>query len=213
MLDGAELTRISFIGQVRNIAKSATNTTYKLDDGTGTLEVKDWKDTDQTGFDEEGGALPASPDTIQVGDWIKATGNVKFHQKRRMISSQTMNKIKDMNQISFHLLECTYVHLFLTRGPPETTRKEENNATDQSGGDNMNVDMSGVHLQGVSMNARKIYNCLKKAGQSNEGLHISAISSETGLGPNEAQKAATELLDRSLIFTTIDDETYVILEY
>ncbi|KAI9864497.1 MAG: replication factor A protein 2, partial [Pleopsidium flavum] len=47
-IDGIEITQITFIGQIRNISTQTTNITYKLDDGTGTIEVKQWIDSDAT---------------------------------------------------------------------------------------------------------------------------------------------------------------------
>ena len=40
------ISQITFVGQIRTISTQATNITYKLDDGTGLIEVKQWIDSD-----------------------------------------------------------------------------------------------------------------------------------------------------------------------
>lgn len=41
-LDGSDLSKVSFVGQIRDISKQTTNTTFERDDGTGTVDAKDW---------------------------------------------------------------------------------------------------------------------------------------------------------------------------
>ncbi|KAA8570758.1 hypothetical protein EYC84_000153 [Monilinia fructicola] len=45
-IDGSEVTQLSFVGQVHSISTQTTNNTYKVDDGTGLIEVKQWIDNE-----------------------------------------------------------------------------------------------------------------------------------------------------------------------
>ena len=58
-----------------------------------------------------------------------------------------------------------------------------------------------------------MYNLLQTAPQNNEGLHVHQIASELGIQPNDVFKAGDELLGDGLIYTTVDDETWAVLEY
>ena len=48
-LDGRPITQVTLVGKVRAVNPQLTNVTYRLDDGTGVLEVKRWVDPDRPG--------------------------------------------------------------------------------------------------------------------------------------------------------------------
>jgi len=61
--------------------------------------------------------------------------------------------------------------------------------------------------------ARKVYELLKSSTQSNEGLHVNVIAQQLHVPANDVYKAGDELLGEGVIFTTVDDETWAVLEY
>lgn len=65
----------------------------------------------------------------------------------------------------------------------------------------------------ISAVGRKVYNLLQTAPQNNEGLHVQQIATQLGVQMNDVFKAGDELLGDGLIYTTVDDETWAILEY
>lgn len=124
-------------------------------------------------------------------------------------------------EITYHLLEATFVHLYFTRGPVEQLSKtagEQGQYGIQSGG------AAGVAAGGagagagqmtanVSLTARRVLQALKETPQTNEGLHVQNIAALLKLNVNEVMKAGDELLNHSLIFTTTDDLTWAFLEF
>ena len=121
-----------------------------------------------------------------------------------------------------HLLEATYVHLYFTRGPPESLQS----AGGGGGGNAMFVEPSGFGgaangatsfggkpLPHMSATARRVLNHLQSAPQNNEGLHVQNIAAQLGLPTNDVFKAGDELLGLGLIYTTVDDETWAVLEF
>jgi replication factor A2 len=58
-----------------------------------------------------------------------------------------------------------------------------------------------------------VFNLLNTAPQNNEGLNVQHISATLGLPMNEVFKAGDELLGLSIIYPTVDDETWGVLEY
>jgi len=117
-----------------------------------------------------------------------------------------------------HLLEATAVHLYFTRGPPESANnggKAEVGLFVDGGATNERGRGGGGKVLPARMSAaaRKVYNLLQSAPQNNEGLHVQQISNQLGVTANEALKAGDELLVEGLIYTTVDDETWAVLEY
>lgn len=66
-------------------------------------------------------------------------------------------------------------------------------------------------LRGASARARKMYQYLNQA-KSNEGTNIHIIARDTGMTVQDAMTAAEELLGNGKVYTTLDDETFALLE-
>lgn len=60
--------------------------------------------------------------------------------------------------------------------------------------------------------ARKVYEFLRTTPQTNEGLHQQEIASNLHLDIAEVGRAGDELLEGGVIYTTVDDLTWAILD-
>ncbi len=67
-------------------------------------------------------------------------------------------------------------------------------------------------LSALSMPARRVYQALRSSPQNNEGLHLQNIAAQLGMQVSEVLKAGDELVGHGKIYTTIDDNTWAILE-
>ena len=218
--------QLTFIGQIRNISTQATNTTYKLDDGTGTIEVKLWTDSDSllaanaqdptTGTDNK----PRLVENAYVRVW----GRLKAFNDKRHVGAHVIRALADYNEIQYHLLEATYVHLYFTRGPPEQFssngkagltahggQQQQHQQHEGGGGYGENAG-TGVPISALSMPARRVYQALRSSPQNNEGLHVQNIAAQLGMQVSEVLKAGDELVGLGKIYTTVDDSTWAILD-
>ncbi|MCJ1416090.1 replication factor A protein 2 [Xylographa parallela] len=221
-LDDVEITQITFVGQIRNISQQTTNMTYKLDDGTGSIEVKQWIDSDAPKYDEHGDPVRSRKPELKVGEWARCWGRLKAFNNRRHVGAHVIRPVQDKNEINYHLLEATFAHLYFTRGPPEqfSAAGGAENVADgqqaqqqqQNGYSNGGGEAHRSLPPQLSSLARRIVQCLKTTPQNNEGLHMQQIAAATGMGVAEVMKGGDELLQQSLIFTTVDDNTWALLE-
>ena len=216
-IDGVEITQISFVGQIRNISKQTTNITYKLDDGTGTIEVKKWIDVDSM---DENGNTTSKPKLIE-NEWARVWGTLKAFNNKRHVGAHVIRPIADKMEIQYHLLESTYVHLYFTKGDLTTLKQEgatTNGSQNQAGyggagyGGAGGGDTGARPMPNISVNAKRVYQTLRSSPQNNEGLHVQNIASISGMNVADVYKASDELLENSMIFTTVDDETWAIME-
>jgi replication factor A2 len=175
--------------------------TYKLDDGTGTIEAKQWLDSETM---DEG-----LKTRIPENSYVRVMGKLKPFGNRRHVGAHFIRPISDFNEISCHLLEATAVHLFFTRGPPGGAKAgaaagaKQQDATMAYGG--------AALLSSLTPTARKVLNCLQTSPQSNEGLHCEDIAARLGMNAAEVGKGGDELLEHGLIYPTVNDETWAIL--
>ncbi|KAI9705404.1 MAG: replication factor A protein 2 [Candelina mexicana] len=221
-IDGTEITQVTFVGQIRNISTQTTNVTYKLDDGTGIIEVKQWIDSDATNSMDA--ASEAKPRLIENA-YARVWGRLKAFNNKRHVGAHVIRLIMDFDEIQYHLLEATVVHLYFTRGPPEQFTKMALDGGNQSNGTygpqdgtylgavGQGMTATGRQLPSLSGPARKVFSALEHWPQNNEGLHVHTIAAEIGMQVNDVMKAGDELLGQGLIFTTVDDETWAVLEF
>lgn len=217
-IDGGEINHVLFVGQVRNISSQSTNITYKIDDGTGEIEVKKWVDSatrDSMETDEKGPGDGKSE--VVLNGYARVFGAIKTFANKRYIGAHSVRPLTNLNELHSHLLEATAVHLFFTRGPPGGAGAGAGGngaggdavmggADDYSGGPNK-------ALMSVSPLGRKIYNLLKSESQDDAGLEMQHIASRLSLPTMDVARAGEELLNAGVIFTTMNEHTWAILEY
>ncbi|KAI7969157.1 hypothetical protein EIK77_006062 [Talaromyces pinophilus] len=228
-IDGADIGSVFCIGQVRNISTQSTNITYKLDDGTGEIEAKQWVDSTtariEDDMDVDGqGVKHSTRKKVELNGFVKVFGKLKVFGNKRFLGAHNVRPVSDLNEIHVHFLEATATHLFFKHGPPPKAG-DSNGATSGSafggntaggmkGGDDYGGAAAGGRpLPPMSASARRVYNLLKNEPQSNEGLHMQNISAKLGLPSTEVVKAGDELLSAGLIFSTMDEYTWAILEF
>lgn len=203
--------QVTFVGQVRNISTQATNITYKVDDGTGTIEVKQWNDSDMSMADQMGNDSDSKQKVVEEG-YCRVWGKLKAFNNKKHVGAHVVRPITDYNEINYHLLDATATHLFFTRGPPDTGKGQNGARTNEATSGPQQTMSNGQPLPTMSAGARKLLQTLKATLQSNEGLHVQDLANQMGTNTSEAQRAAEELISLGLIFTTVDEFTWALLE-
>ncbi|KAF7593090.1 replication factor A protein 2 [Aspergillus hancockii] len=217
-IDGADVGSICFVGQVRNISAQSTNITYKIDDGTGEIEVKQWVDSATVDtMDTEDGKAGTGKNQVVANGYAKVFGKLKTFGNKRFVGSHCVRPLTNINELHYHMLEAVAIHLFFTRGPVGGAGGAGGAAGGAGGAD---AAMGGVDdysagrgLPAMSPVARRVYNLLKTEPQSNEGLHAQLIAAKLSLPMPDVARAGDELLTAGVIFSTVDEQTWAILEY
>jgi replication factor A2 len=210
MLDVDHSVQVTFVGQIRNVSTQTTNITYKIDDGTGTVEVKQWIDSDTSTSDPEGQEDMNKAKLVENA-YCRVWGRLKAFNNKRHVGAHVIRPITDYNEINYHLLEATAVHLFFTSGPPTSKDGQQNGG--KANGVARGNGMDSRSMANITPLARRLYNALKETPQSNEGLHVQMLALQLQAGVNDIHKAAEELIGIGWIFTTVDDNTWAILEF
>jgi replication factor A2 len=190
------------------VSPQATNITYKVDDGTGVIDVKQWTDPNATVDDDK-----YAP---KEGDYVHVYGKLKDFNGKHHIGPNAIRPVTDFNEINHHLLSATAVHLYFTRGPPGQANggvKSEGNGLFVDGNAGGPIGVGGKKLPaGMTPMAKKVYEFLQNSPQNNEGLHVHEIARLLNVPSSEVFKSGDELILQGLIYTTIDDETWAVLE-
>ena len=212
-IDDADVTRVSIVGDIRNISRQTTNTTFRIDDGTGVIEAKDWNDVEAPTHDEQGNALSGPRQAFELGQCVKVFGSLKMVNQRRHVGVAMMKRVDNRMELVHHLLEAAYVHAYFTRGPPETLNGGEAAGASQAqagAGASAGPSVSDPRLNGASAAARKVYGVLANT-ESNEGLHLQVICAQTKLSLQQADQAVHELEGIGCAYPTTDEENWAAL--
>lgn len=219
-IDGADAASLFFVGQVRNISSQSTNVTYKVDDGTGEIEVKHWVDSTDIEMEEEGQGR--NEPQIEVSSYVKVFGKLKSFGNKRYVGAHCVRPVTNINEVNCHYLHATAIHLFFTYGPPggagggdgggnDGSMKAGGGDTFMSSADNYGSFGGDIALPPMSPMARRVFYCLRSEPQSNEGLHVQMIAGKLNIPVTEVTRAGNELHSAGLIFSTVDDYTWAIL--
>lgn len=159
-IDGVDVGQLTFVAVVRNISRNATNVSFNVEDGTGSIDVRQWLDSnsDDTGKASE----------IASNQYVRVLGTIKSFQGKKSISSGHMRVVPDYNEVLFHKLEAVWVHLQLTgaggAGAGATMNANTNVDMDSNGGGG---DFSAI----TSPVQRKIAQAISMlAGPDSEGI-------------------------------------------
>jgi hypothetical protein len=114
---------VFFVGQLINISEQVVSATLRLNDGTGSVEVRTFSADPHSG-----------PLKVLVGEWARVIGSPKSFGGKRFVNAREIQPVQDLNEINYHLLEATAIHLYFTRGPPEQFAQAAGETAVSSGG-------------------------------------------------------------------------------
>lgn len=110
-VDGQALVQVTFLGKVLSTDTSNnTNVAYKIDDGTGIMDVKVWLENDDAGMTQ-------ARDVEEPGTYVRVYGHLRQWQKSLNVVAFRMKPLDSFDELTYHYLEVIRVHLHNTKGP------------------------------------------------------------------------------------------------
>ncbi|XP_055328142.1 replication protein A 32 kDa subunit-like isoform X2 [Paramacrobiotus metropolitanus] len=115
-MDGA--VKVTLVAQVRECRQTSTYTSLTLDDKTGaTLEAKIWGESQE---EVEAAA-------VATGQYVRVYGTVKSVNDNVMLTAYSVQRVKDLNEVSFHMLDVIHSHVMIAKcaqaGPAAGTQE------------------------------------------------------------------------------------------
>ena len=91
----------TIVGIVRNVEETATKMSYDIEDETGTITALKWLEADRK----------SSEHAMQVDTYVRVLGLLREQNDKRHILMLRMWPLRDLNELTNHLLEVTYATL------------------------------------------------------------------------------------------------------
>lgn len=186
------------------------------------IDVKQWIDA-EVGPPEDGAQK-------LNGQYVRVLGQLKEFNNKKHVGAHSIKAVANYNEVQYHLLEATAIHLQLTRGPPEQFALDSVKAGARGQGqdttmggmgggegavmaDAGNMPSHDKLPSGASMGARKVYDTIRQQPESNEGVHVQIIATKSGMTGPDVSKAVDELLSAGVAFTTLDDNHVAVMDF
>jgi replication factor A2 len=106
--DNKPVQSLCVVAKVVNIKEQSTHIRYTLEDGSGVIEASQWS--------ADGKSDESAHDKIMEGDYVQVIGSIRLFSGKKSIQTISIRPVKDINQITYHGLMASWVHLMMTRG-------------------------------------------------------------------------------------------------
>ncbi len=100
--DGREPSQIKLVAAMREVTKSSASNSYVVEDGTGKIDVKEWN--------EDGNLIKAqiTEEAAVEHQYVRIIGKLDTYNDTPQIVANTVRKLKDGNELTYHLLEVVH---------------------------------------------------------------------------------------------------------
>ncbi|KAM6974999.1 replication protein A 32 kDa subunit-like [Tautogolabrus adspersus] len=194
-----ELNQLSVLGIIRRYSPFVTNVHYSLDDMTGPpLNVEQWVNS------EDGAMMTFVP----PGTYVKVIGSLRNLRKERSLFAMDVRCIKDLNEITSHMLEVVQAHMQLFGKGFDVNM----NITTASGSGRVSdygADVGhpeGMLPDGLSIIQSKVLQVIRSFSVHFEGIGFNDLKRQLDyLSVWDFRKSLTILIDEGHVFTTIDE--------
>ncbi|XP_034561170.1 replication protein A 32 kDa subunit-like [Notolabrus celidotus] len=195
----SELNQVSVVGIIRGCAPFVTNIQYSVDDMTGPpLQVKQWVNLKDC----------APMTRVPPGSYVKVIGSLRSFRGQRMLLAMDIRSIKDLNEITSHMLEVVEAHMKLC-GKAYDVNMNLTASSSSGRVSGNNEEHEGLLPNGFSIVQNQVFNVVRKFSVQFEGISLNDLKSQLeDISMRNIRRALTFLIDEGHVFTTVDEQHY-----
>ena len=209
--DGRPLHMVTVVGAVRSVDAQSTSIQYVIEDGTGSIDVKQWvDDNDSEVVSEE--KRRAAQDNI----YVKVTGSVKDYEDKKMFLANSVRKLGSGNELTHHLLDVMYSGEKFKRADSIVPPVMVNNSMGFNNNNNNNNNNSGGQAaggfnQGGGDDTRsQVMNVMQRLNNDGEeGTSVQQCIAELpGLSEADVRSVINLLSEEGSLYSTTDENHF-----
>jgi replication factor A2 len=209
-IDGRDLHQVTFVGMILSADEQATNLQYTVEDGTDSIMVKMWIDSDA---DETMAERRAQ---WKEGKYVRVVGQLRAFNQVKNVVAYHISLITDFNEYTYHFIEAVHSHLKATKGPVANIPTGMHGApmapvvAPSVGGGAAPMAAAAQPVGGKDIN-QTVLEYFQSYGTSDEGCTIGQVAQATaasGISAEQVRAAVEYLAGEGHLYSTIDDEHY-----
>ena len=204
MIDNQVTYRVKLIAQIMAKNPQATVVTLDLDDGTGRIDAKFWLQQSESEDGEEQMQDTESASWLE-GSYVRVFGQIRQIRgsERTSIFAQSIQPITDFNEITFHMLEVIYVHLYFLRSSGGAQVAQVHNPYEQQA----QTDGSFTNLHQTVLDIVARYGSSSSEGVS-IGFIVQQLSGYQNITEDDIREAISYLSSEGHLYSTYDEEHF-----
>jgi len=182
-----QLSNVTFVGLIIQVNKQLTNTSFEINDGTGTIDVRWWIDPD-----DKSDYMQDLKNSWKENVYVRVSGHLRSFEDKRSIVAHKVQPISDFNEITYHFLDTIHVNLLISRESGSLNVAHQTNYF--------------VPTANMSPLQREIYHAVRNS-RSKNGVSVSEISaqvSQYSTSPDEIRTAIEGITREGHIYFTIE---------
>mmetsp|Transcript_8402 Transcript_8402/g.37132 ORF Transcript_8402/g.37132 Transcript_8402/m.37132 type:complete len:270 (-) Transcript_8402:1224-2033(-) len=199
-VNGEEVHNITLLGKIIKASDTATNQVYTLDDGTGTVVVKQWVDADDAD-------ASSRKDELVVGKYARVYGHVKQFGSDTSVVAFSVRPVQDHNEVTYHFLEAVYCNSH--NAQRADAKPAAGTGTAYAAPSSAPTSAPAVDPGGSCVDqAKAIFE--GPDGRRDEGVKIDVVVQQLNGRFTEAQvrEAVEHLVNEGHLYSTIDDDHF-----
>ncbi|ODV84783.1 hypothetical protein CANARDRAFT_28922 [[Candida] arabinofermentans NRRL YB-2248] len=188
---GIEVHFVSFLGIVREVDNSqAQSTNIKIEDGTGAISFRKWKDDESTVED----------DNLATGEYVRVVATIREFGNKKQLQTQVVQKITDFNEISYHFLSAIKAYLTANGG------KSGNGSANGSAGS----DYKSAPATSGQLTEDAVFDFVQiQSAIMTEGVPFQLIAQNFNADPAAIEHHITQLIEDGKLYNGTDDTNYL----
>jgi replication factor A2 len=225
---GSDAFQVKLVAVVTEKDEKSTGIHFKVEDGTGSISVKEWTNGD----DSSSPYLTHERSRVAENLYVRIIGTIKEYEGVRSIMAQSIAFAEDLNELTNHFLEVMHYKEIVKKGSMFTNKNGETAADVQQKSANSNSSGGGVGFGGgsgssngpQSMNGyggvqaavdndsplqQAIKNYVKQNGRDSEigaDRHECGTALEgQGYSRKDVSLALQNMCNEGLLYTTVDE--------
>ena len=194
IVDGQQVGNVTLIGKCNSFVSNATFLSLELDDGTGKVLVKQFK---QDTVDYDLG------NDIKDGIYVKVIGQMSHYNDEWHVNAFSVRPLADHNELTYHLSQIMMQHAHFTVGDAAAPAANANQAANAGFAGNMDPGMQPMDAQ-----VDGIFKDFETNMAGNDtGFTVQDVvaASNNRLNADAVMKSIHRLVDAGHLYSTIDD--------
>lgn len=199
---------LTVVGLVKTVDEQSTRIVYTLDDMTGPpLEIQMWLGENDELTSEKRSA-------IMENTYIRVTGSMRTVKGKRLLVAFKVSPIKDVNEITMHLLEVVHTSMAVAVMDNQTSMSNANHTMNTANGsygmmtNQMQLNVKSEMHSGLNRQQQMVLQVIS-SDQSPEGVSYKQLSNTLkSLNQSDIRSAVEFLSNEGHIYSTIDDDHF-----
>ncbi|CAK7895117.1 replication factor A protein 2 [[Candida] anglica] len=194
-IHNVELNLVSFVGVVRSVQDLTSAIVIKIEDGTGSIEVRKWiDDASDTSANEAAGQAH------ELNKYVYVTCALKEFNGKRSLQHATIRPITDHNEILYHNLSAIENHL-----------KAQGLGTKPASGQDNGLFVKDSHGMDApkSMQDKILALIHENSVSMQEGVPVPFISQKLNVTNDIVSQHCATLVEDGKIYSGYDDSAYL----